>query len=339
MARKNQTKCKYCGNIENLKIFPNGRILNVCIDHLYLFNKELCDNKRNKKCCKYCGIKNNLCTTKSGILPVCKTHYQLYINDISNKRKKTMNLLYGYEYPAQVPEIRNKIKNTILTIYNVDNISKSDYIKNKKAETCLKNFGIDNPFKSIEIINKIKKTNLEKYNVEWQTQSNNFKEKSKQTNLERYGTTNPLELNEIKEKKKETCLKHFGVEHPLQDKNILNKVMNSRKDSFKIKIYKNTKLTYQTKPELNFIEYCMKNNIEIKNGNRIPYYFNAEKHYYFVDFKIKDKGTKRWRLIEIKAKHKWYYDDLKSGKLLAKVRAAQEFSKLNNYLSYKILFL
>ncbi len=78
--------------------------------------------------------------------------------------------------------------------------------------------------------------------------------------------------------------------------------------------------------------------IEIDNGDVISYYFNNKLHKYYVDFKIKDKETGQWRLIEIKRKHKWFRDELKSGKLLAKVKSAQEFSKNNNYLPYKMLF-
>jgi len=104
-------------------------------------------------------------------------------------------------------------------------------------------------------------------------------------------------------------------------------------------MYQNdTNLTYQTKSELKFIEKCINENAEIENGDRIPYIVNGKQHYYFWDFKIKDKENGQWRLIEIKQKHNWYYRDLKSGKLLAKTKDAQFYFLMFNYLPYKIIF-
>ena len=51
---------------------------------------------------------------------------------------------------------------------------------------------------------------------------------------------------------------------------------------------------------------------------------------------IKENG--QWRLIELKGKHPYYYKELKSGKLLAKVKAAQFYSLMYNYLPYKMKF-
>lgn len=60
--------------------------------------------------------------------------------------------------------------------------------------------------------------------------------------------------------------------------------------------------------------------------------FNDKIHKYFVDFKIKENN--KWKLIEIKSTHNWFYNDIKSGKLESKFNSAIEYSKNNNYLEY-----
>ena len=95
-------------------------------------------------------------------------------------------------------------------------------------------------------------------------------------------------------------------------------------------------LNYQSIQELNFIKQCIKCNIEIMNGDRIPYYTEDGKlHYYFVDFKI--KVGNQYQLVEIKGTHKWYYESLQNGILKAKINAAAKYSADNNYLPYRFI--
>jgi len=97
-----------------------------------------------------------------------------------------------------------------------------------------------------------------------------------------------------------------------------------------------TKLHYQTKPELKFIEECELKNINIEQGDKIHFYFNGKNRRYFCDFKIKELAG--WRLVEVKSKHKWWYEELKNGTAKAKANAAIKYSKENNYLPFKIKF-
>ena len=61
--------------------------------------------------------------------------------------------------------------------------------------------------------------------------------------------------------------------------------------------YKDTKLTYQGTYELDFIEYCYMNNIEIQNGQRIPYIFGGVNKKYYADFYLPKFNL----IIEIKS--------------------------------------
>lgn len=51
-----------------------------------------------------------------------------------HKRKKTLNLNYGVDYPIQNKEIRKKIHKTMMDKWGVDNPSKSENILSKKKK-------------------------------------------------------------------------------------------------------------------------------------------------------------------------------------------------------------
>lgn len=95
--------------------------------------------------------------------------------------------------------------------------------------------------------------------------------------------------------------------------------------TFAVKKY-NDILNYQSKPELLFIEECLKRGIEIINGPKIEYTFNDTTHIYTVDFEL----PKHKLLIEIKDNHVWHQKQVKSGKWTAKEDAAQNYAVKNN---------
>lgn len=138
---------------------------------------------------------------------------------------------------------------------------------------------------------KIKAINWEKRNESWlKTMSSKFKK----------------EKNEIRIKVEESWMKKYGVEHISQ---------KEYESVFGI-------LTYQTKPELDFVKFCETQDIFIKDGPSIDYDL--------VDFETENY------LIEIKFSHIWYFEDLKSGKIKVKNRAANLFAAHNKK---KFLFL
>jgi hypothetical protein len=74
----------------------------------------------------------------------------------------------------------------------------------------------------------------------------------------------------------------------------------------------------------------------LKNGDTIDYIFENKNKKYFSDFKIIIDGKSK--IIEIKDKHYWYYEDMKSGKLQLKCDAVIKYSIENNYLDFELLF-
>ena len=136
-------------------------------------------------------------------------------------------------------------------------------------------------------------------------------------------------------KSKETCLRKYGVEHVMQNKEMYYKILLN---AYKLKTYitsYGTTIYYQSMAELEFVKLCEQNNIFICNGPFINYIL-GKRRVYVVDFQIETKDG--IRLIEIKRKHPWWYQNLKSGMIKAKTNAAIKYSKENGYLPYKILF-
>jgi len=104
--------------------------------------------------------------------------------------------------------------------------------------------------------------------------------------------------------------------------------------TFKIRSTKNCvndSLLYQSKLELNFINWCNNNGFIVKNGPMIPYVFQGIVRKYKVDFMINDL------LIEIKDNHIWYRNDIKSGKNEAKINAVKEEIQKGNYKEYYLI--
>jgi hypothetical protein len=90
-------------------------------------------------------------------------------------------------------------------------------------------------------------------------------------------------------------------------------------------------ILYQSKLELNFINWCNNNSIIVKNGPVISYIFQDIKRNYKVDFMINDL------LIEIKDNHIWYRNDIKSGKNDAKINAVKEAIQNGDYKEYYLI--
>jgi hypothetical protein len=104
--------------------------------------------------------------------------------------------------------------------------------------------------------------------------------------------------------------------------------------TFKIRTTKNCvndSILYQSKLELNFINWCNNNSIIVKNGPTIPSVFQGIERKYKVDFRINDL------LIEIKDNHIWYKNDIKSGKNDAKINAVKEAIEKGMYKEYYLI--
>ena len=95
----------------------------------------------------------------------------------------------------------------------------------------------------------------------------------------------------------------------------------------------NNKIVYQSKQELDLINFCNKNNILIENVPKLKYYFENKTRTYSVDFFIPSLKI----LIELKDYHIWHKNEVIYGKWACKEKAATEYCEINN-LKYELVF-
>lgn len=93
-----------------------------------------------------------------------------------------------------------------------------------------------------DIIKSKEMKSLEKFGTKSPSQSKIVKEKSNKTNLERYGYKSAMCLLETQKKSKDTLLRNHGVNNPSQSIDILQKRINSFKQSNYKETYKKTSL-------------------------------------------------------------------------------------------------
>jgi len=281
---------------DEIKIKVNSRILKKLINNEYKVNIGdivyidinllplkshikidcICDNCRNATNIKYQDY--NKITNNNAEKYFCK---KCKILKIKNSKKE----IYGDEYFNN----REKSIKTILEKYGCENVSQIENVKDKKRKTCLKNYNVEIPSQSNIILSKMKNTCIEKYGFENPAQSEKIKNKMKNTCIEKYGVNHPFRLEKVRNKSKITLIKRYGVDHPMKNESIFNK---QRSSAFSVK--KNNGLFYQGTYELDFILFCLSENIKIHNGPVITYNGN---HKYYPDFLIPKFNL----IIEIKS--------------------------------------
>lgn len=336
-------KCQICDNeFDNLRKL-SWHIKKHIISSKEYYLKYLCDTIPT---CKICGsinvtfkdlgsgfteACNGSCSKKLMLYHTKQTKLIKYGDEKYNnydKAKDTCKKKYGTEFSLQLPEVRNKIKQTMNKKYGVDNYTIAPDFQNKSQTTCLIKFGKTNAHQNKNIINKTKQTCIKKYNVDNPFKSEKIIQKIKNIKLKKYGDKN----YNNREKYQKTCMYRYGVTNPAL-------IVGFGRDPYKIKKYKlksGNYVTYQSIPELKFIQDCENKNILITNGDCIIYCHGNKTKKYYVDFKI--FYDNKWQLIEIKSKHIWYYNSIKNGVLTSKIKAAKKYSRIHGYLPYKLIF-
>lgn len=281
-------KCEICQK-ENIKNIGN---------HVYekhkIHGKEYYDKyllKNNENLCKICKKEKSFSNCNIGYAKkYCSVKCAKKDIEFEEKRKLTLknkfNTVCGWQFP-------------------------------KTKDSIYKNFGVDSPLKSKEILKKVINTNLKKYKVKYQVEYNRDKKfkKIKKSNLKKYGVELPLQSLEIQNKTHSTCFKKYGVLFPLQCKKILHKTLIS---GSKIKKH-SCGLDYMSSYEKHFIDFCIKNNIQLQKPPFFEYEFNGSRRY-FPDFIYKPLNL----IIEIKSTY--YYN-----KFIEKNFAKEDFVKQSNY--------
>lgn len=172
------------------------------------------------------------------------------------------------------------------------------------------------------IKDKIKTTLLNKYGVDTLFKAEVIKDKIKNTIINRYGVDNVFKSDLIKNKIKNTLLDRYGVDNPTKNTEIFNK---SQKNSLRILKYNSLDIFYQGTYELDFINFCIDNNIYFERGPVIDYNMNGKDRKYYSDFYIPSLNL----ICEVKSS--WTYSrDLEENEI------KKDFSEK---LGYKFIFL
>lgn len=125
------------------------------------------------------------------------------IIEIETKRKKTMNILYGVDYPFENKHILNKFKQNFINKHGVYNPFQLDEVTKKRKRTMIKKYGTEHSWQSPEIRKKIKQTNIEKYGVEYPIQNPEIAKKAWESSQEtlralgKDGSKPEIEIREI----------------------------------------------------------------------------------------------------------------------------------------------
>ena len=119
------------------------------------------------------------------------------------------------------------------------------------------------------------------------------------------GVVNVFQSEIIKEKIKITNNKKYGVNYPTQNKEIFEKTQAAAYKKIK---YKDTDIFYQGTYELDFIEYCIINNIIFERGITIDYILNNKNRKYHSDFYIPEYNL----ICEVKSTYTFNDDYLEN---------------------------
>ena len=280
--------------------------------------------------------------------------------EVKDKIRATTELRYG-GFTFKSTELREKVKSTMLDRYGVENPQQNSEIRQKTENTNIERYGSKSALQNESVLMRLygvrhaheidgvlekqkvnrKKSLNDKYGVDNVSQLDWVQEIIRTNNLEKYGVEYPIQLDSVKQKQRNTNLLRYGVESVMQCPEIYLRQQAAVDNSvYKIKSFVlkcGREIHYQSGAELVFILKCESMGIEIYDGDVVMYDMDNVSHRYYVDFKIKEPDGK-FRLIEIKKKHKWWYESIESGVMLAKCKAVQAFSSANNYHPYKIIF-
>lgn len=182
------------------------------------------------------------------------------------KTKKTNMKKYGVEYSMQRKDVMEKSKKTLMKNYGIENISQREDIR------------------------KIRSDRLK---------SNDYQQKMLDGVVNKFGVNNVSKLDYIQKEKEKTLMSNYGVTNPSQSEYLFEKAQKSGK---KIKYHNDTKLYYRGTYELDFLNYCTKNNINVKKGPTISFIYNDKNKVYHSDYFLPDINL----ICEIKSNY--YYN-------------------------------
>ena len=257
--------------------------------------------------------------------------------NFNNVEKSQLTCLerFGRVSAAGTDEYMEKVRVTCRKKYGCDHHLQSEVVKEKIRCTSFEHYGFYSNLSSPEIRKQITDTTNRLYGG-YTLASPELRKKFEKTMIERYGTVCPLRNESCRQKKRETSLKRYGTEYPNQSHEVLKKILSTQSaTSFRLRLYKDVDI--QSRLEESFVDSRLIEGNTVENGPVISYEVNGKKRMYHVDFLVTYRDGKK-RLIEVKEKHGWFRKELANGTFLAKVKAAQQFSKYNGFLPFKVWF-
>jgi DNA-directed RNA polymerase subunit RPC12/RpoP len=138
----------------------------------------------------------------------------------------------------------------------------------------------------------------------------------------------------------ETCDSVFKIKnlHSLKNKyKVLCSYCSLCRNVFKKRSLNNIngdKVLVQSKPEIDFLNWCNKNDILIKNGPKLKYEYNNNMKTYHVDFEI---PKLEW-MVEIKDMHIWHKEQINNGIWDKKKEVALEKVKNKEYKRFIVIY-
>lgn len=167
-------------------------------------------------------------------LPIPERVY-LYLNPTvnticsNNKRYKFKSITEGYGFCGKTTTClcaKESVSVSVSDSKKKLTVAEKERINKKRKQTNLEKYGVEN----VGQTSKAKQRHLEFYS----NPANKEKAIShyRETMLREYNVDNPSKLPEVKEKRKNTLMTKYGVSNPMQDREICQRSLAKRKESF-----------------------------------------------------------------------------------------------------------
>lgn len=326
--------------------------------------KNFKDNE-GKHICRKCYLKNkNPMKKKETVEKLKKTFEEKYGGMPMNSQEQIDKRREKFKDKEFVEQWTEKRKKTNLERYGNEFTQQVESVKQKQKATMQERYGVDHPYQSPEIMAKMKASNLEKYGVENVAQLPEVQIKIAKATLEKYGVEHYNQLPEMKDYLRENCKEWLkesyanpwakGITRPEEwnqkqsetmTQKIINGEFNPEDKRFYVTGYytskkcKKLKAFFRSSLEL-MMNYLLDVNDDVVWYENEPFSIPYEKspgiiRNYVPDFFAFRKENKPL-LLEIKPAFR-----MREAEVLYKVKAAESFCEKNNlefiYIDEKFL--
>jgi hypothetical protein len=231
----------------------------------------------------------------------------------SNQFKEHMKENYGYVSAFELKGTHEKSRETLIKKYGCDHNFKIKEVKEKRKTTFIEKYETETPSENLNIKNKIIDTNNERYGGNSPMCNDNIKNKAKTTYNKNY-IDNLENKNALMEKREKTMLENYGVRYWIQSSENADKLLKSRKNTYKKYTFNNKEIYLQGYENYALFEIFMKkydiddifiSKKDIENIiGKIYYEHENKKHRYYPDFYIKSEN----KIYEIKSNYTYNND-------------------------------